>query len=69
MIWTFLVITYGVGPLDGYQSVLALPSQEACEEQMLTTMDDLLPLMPDLMLQCIPSGAMSTSLRPKRRPW
>jgi len=69
MIWTFLVITYGAGPLDGYQSVVAMPSQQACEEQMLSTMEALMPIMPDIMLQCIDSGVMSHSLRPKRRPW
>lgn len=68
-IWTFLVIIYGAGTLDGYQSVIATPSQQACEDMSDLVMDQLLPLMPNVMTQCVPSGIYSNVVRPKKRPW
>lgn len=69
MIWTFLVITYGAGEFEGYQSVIATPSQQACEDMSDLVMDQLLPITPDVMTQCVSSGIFSKVVRPKKRPW
>lgn len=65
--WTILIITYG-GILQGDVSLVAYPSQDACEEAMLMTYDLLYPEMPDIMIQCHETDSISKSIRPLPRP-
>lgn len=66
--WTILIITYSGALFDGQVSYVATPSQDACEEAMNIMYDVLHPKMPDIMIQCIETTTMSSSIRPMPRP-
>lgn len=66
--WTILVITYSGALLGGDVSYVALPSHSACVAAMDVIYEELYPHMPELMLQCIDTDTMSSSIRPKARP-
>lgn len=63
--WTILWVTALGGPYDGESAFLVYPSLEACEAALIPV-SDTLPY--DHSLICEETPALSSSLRPKRRP-
>lgn len=63
--WTILWVTFLGGPYDGEQAFMVYPSVETCE-QALSVVSSTLPY--DHMMECEPTTALSSSLRPKRNP-
>ena len=63
--WTILWVTLLSGPFDGDRFFMVYPSLETCEAA-LTPVSDTLPY--DHSMICEETTALSSSLRPKRRP-
>lgn len=66
--WTVMVITYGIRVLDAEVSLVAYPSAQACGEAILPVYTSLQDAFPDLMIQCIETTELSSSIRPVPRP-
>jgi len=66
--WTLLILTYPVLGAD-VESVLIFPSMEACGAAMPVIYEPVVESYPDSMAQCVESTVLSSSPRPKARPW
>lgn len=66
--WTIMVITYGAGMFENDQSFIPYPSVEACGAAIEQVWDTFDGAFPDMMIQCVPTGELSSVLRPKRNP-
>ncbi len=65
--WTLLLLTYGEGQWEAYQSAVVLPPA-ACEQVLRVASEPFLTLYPNGMLQCVPTIVPYSSIRPKGRP-
>lgn len=66
--WTVMVITYGIRVLDAEVSLIPYPSAHACGDAILPVYDTLHDAFPDLMIQCVETTELSSSIRPMPRP-
>ena len=66
--WTFLILTYPVLGED-VESVVMFPSMKACGDAMPAIYEPIRQTYPDSMAQCRETRVLSSSLRPKERPW
>lgn len=66
--WTVMVITYGTTVFGADVSLVAYPSAKTCGDAIPAVYDTLFPSFPDLMIQCVETGTLSSSMRPKPRP-
>ena len=66
--WTFLILTYPVLGEDA-ESVIMFPSMKECGDAMPAIYEPIHKVYPDSMAQCHETRVLSSSLRPKERPW
>lgn len=65
--WVLLVVVYS-GYFEGKVSMVAMPSQQACEDAVDVMVEHIMPVMPDAMFQCSPTDIPVSMIRPKPRP-
>jgi hypothetical protein len=66
--WTLLILTYPVLGAD-VESVLIFPSMEACGDAMPVVYEHIMESYPDSTARCVETAVLSSTPRPKARPW
>jgi hypothetical protein len=68
-IWTIMVITFGDGPFQGYETFLPFSSSSICGENIMPMREELeADGLKIEMIRCIKTNRPSASIRPRTRP-
>lgn len=67
--WTMLLITYGAGHFDGFQTVIPMESVEECSKAINPIYESIIDANPDMMVQCIETKIPYSSPRPRPNPF
>ena len=67
VMWTALILSYGIGPRDGLASMIIMPPAE-CAAAIRDTSAAFLATWPDGSMTCAPLTVPYSSPRPKARP-
>ena len=66
--WTIMVISFGTTVMDADSSLIPYRSAQACGDAIMPVYDTLSDTFPDLMIQCVETVELSSTLRPMPRP-
>lgn len=66
--WTIMVITLGTTVFDADTSLIPYPSAQSCGDAIMPVYDTLADAFPDLVIQCVETVHLSSTLRPMPRP-
>lgn len=63
-----MVITFGIDVMDANTALVPYKSEEACGQAIMPVYDTLHDTFPDLVIQCVETEQLSSTLRPMPRP-
>jgi hypothetical protein len=68
-LWTIMVVTYGAGPFDGFNTYIPYPNKYVCGEHISATEAQLVADgLAVQMIRCIETDLLSRTVRPRPRP-